>query len=59
MNTAKLIGICHRIRITKPDKRGPLVRELEAAIDEVDRGAPGYLMATERPQPVNDLNCAT
>ena len=56
MNTAKLIGICHRIRITKPDKRGPLLRELEAAIDEVDEGAPGYLTGTERPQPVNGLS---
>ncbi len=39
MNTAKVIGICHRIKITNADKRGPLLAELTDAIDEAD-GAP-------------------
>jgi hypothetical protein len=34
MNTAKIIGICNRIRITRPAKRQPLVSELLDAIDE-------------------------
>ncbi len=55
MNIGKIIGIAHRIKITKPGQRGPLFRELETEIDAADDAAPGYLTDKDRPQPVNRL----
>ena len=54
MNIAKIIGFAHRVRITKPGQRGPLFRELEAAVDEADEGASGYLAGMDRPQATNE-----
>ncbi len=54
MNTAKVIGICHRIRITRADKRGPLLAELTDAIDEAD-GAPALTPKQLNQQAHNSL----
>ncbi len=54
MNTARVIGICHRIKITRADKRGPLLAELTDAIDQAD-GAPGLTVKQLDRQAHNSL----
>jgi hypothetical protein len=50
MNTSKVIGICHRMRLLPLDKRGVLLDELSNAIDEGE----GYT-ANRLPQATNTL----
>ena len=54
MNNAKIIGIANRIRVMKPEHRGPLLEELLAEIDS----GPGYTanpLADPNPASFNQL----
>jgi hypothetical protein len=51
MDSAKIIGICHRIKLMPRGKRGPLLEELQEAIDSAP--ASGLI-----PQATNQLSHA-